>query len=121
LARQELDSRRRSDHGGLALVFAEAAGCRKDWKEALKGWNMVESEQVLEWIAEGEAKGRVEGEVKGAANALLRLLEKRFPPGAPAETIAAIRATTDVEHLRRWFDLALEADSLAAFRQAAGL
>jgi hypothetical protein len=117
LARQELDSRRRSDHGGLALVFAEAAGCRKDWKEALKGWNMVESEQVLEWIAEGEAKGRVKGE----ANALLRLPEKRFPPGVPAETIVAIRATTDVEHLRRWFDLALEADSLGAFRQAAGL
>jgi hypothetical protein len=117
LARQEPDSRRRSDYGGLALVFAEAAGCRKEWKEALKGWNMEESQQVLEWIAEGEARG----EARGEANALVRLLEKRFPPGAPADTVAAIRATIDVDRLRRWFDLAVEADSLATFRQDAGL
>jgi hypothetical protein len=133
LARQEPDSQRRSDYGGLALVFAEAAGCRQAWKEALKGWNMEESQQVLEWIAEGEArgeakgriegeaKGRIEGEAKGETNALVRLLEKRFPPGAPADMVAAIRATTDVEQLRRWFDLAVEADSLAAFRQKASL
>jgi hypothetical protein len=125
LARQEPDSRRRSDYGGLAVVFAEAAGCRKEWKEALKGWNMEESQQVLEWIAEGEArgeaKGEARGEARGEANALVRLLEKRFPPGAPADAVAAIRSSTDVEQLRRWFDLAVEADSLAAFRQKAGL
>ncbi len=113
LARQEPDSRRRGDYGGLAIVFAEAAGCREVWKEALKGWNVVESQQVLEWIAEGEAKGE--------ANALLRLLERKFPPGAPAEVVAAVRATTDLEQLRRWFDMALAAASLVAFRQAAGI
>jgi hypothetical protein len=117
LARQEPDSRRRGDYGGLALVFAEAAGCSPVWKEALKGWNMIESQQVLEWIAEGEAKGRAEGE----ANALLRVLEKRFPPGAPPEMLAAIRATTDLERLHQWLDLALTVDSLDSFRQAAGL
>jgi hypothetical protein len=75
LAGQVADSRRRSDYGGLAMVFADAAGCRKDWKEALRGWNMIESVQVLEWMAEGEAKG----EIKGEANALVRVLARRFP------------------------------------------
>jgi hypothetical protein len=112
LAHQETDSRRRSDYGGLALVFADAAGCRKDWKEALKGWNMIESQQVLEWIAEG----RVEGE----ANALLRVLARRFPPGATPEMIAVIRATQDLERLEAWLDTAATADSLDAFRQASG-
>jgi hypothetical protein len=36
LAAPEPDSRRRSDYGGLALVFAEAAGCRAVWHDALK-------------------------------------------------------------------------------------
>ncbi len=76
-ARQEPYSRRRSDYGGLVLVFADAAGCRKDWKEALKGWNMEESQQVLEWIAEGEAKG----EAKRRAEALLDALPPRGPAG----------------------------------------
>jgi hypothetical protein len=65
---------------------------------------MEESQQVLEWIAEGEArgeaKGEAKGEVRGEANALLHLLEKRFPPGACADTSATIRATADLERLR---------------------
>jgi hypothetical protein len=107
------DSRRRAEYGGLALEFAEAAERLPVWKEALKGWNMVESQQVLEWIAEGEAKGE--------ANALLQLLELRFPPGATADLLARIRATTDLTRLRTWFKFAVTADSLDAFRQAAGL
>jgi hypothetical protein len=112
-ARQEPDSRRRSDYGGLALVFAEAAGCRKDWKEALKGWNMVESEQVLEWISEGRAEGQAE--------ALLRVLARRFPPGPAVEMVAAIRAMKDLGRLGVWLDAAATADSFDAFRQGTGL
>jgi len=117
LASLEADSRRRSDYGGLALVFADAAGRLAVWKEALKEWNMRESQQVLEWINMGRAEGRAEGE----ANALLRLLAKHFPPGAPQDLTAKIHATTDLERLRNWFDLAWAADSLDGFRQAAGL
>ncbi len=117
LAGRETDSRRRSDYGGLALVFAEAAVGRKEWQEALKGWNVVESQQVLEWIAEGEAKG----EIKGETNALLAVLASRFSPGAPAEVAAAIRAVQDLERLRNWIHAAATAASLDAFRQAAGL
>jgi hypothetical protein len=48
LASQEADSRRRGDFGGLALVSAEAAKRLPVWKEALKEWNVIESQQVLE-------------------------------------------------------------------------
>jgi hypothetical protein len=121
LARQEPDSRRRGDYGGLALVFAEAAKRLATWKDVLKGWNMVESQQVLEWIAEGEAKGKTSGKLEGEASALLRVLAGRFPPGATAEMQAAIRAATDLPRLEGWLDVAATADSLEAFRQAAGL
>jgi hypothetical protein len=113
LAAQEPDARRRSEYGGLAIVFAEAAGRQAVWKEALKGWNVRDSQQVQEWIDEGV--------VLGEANALLRVLAKRYPPGAPAEVAAAIRATKDLQRLQQWFDLAWTADSLEAFRQAAGI
>lgn len=117
LAGQEPDARRRSDYGGLALVFAEAAGRRAVWKEALKGWNMVESQQVREWMAEGEARG----EARGEANALLHVLARRFPPGASTQLTQTIQAVTDLERLRNWLDLALATDSLDAFRRDAGL
>lgn len=117
LASQETDSRRRGDYGGLALVFAEAAKRLPVWKEALKEWNVIESQQVLEWMAMGEAKGEARGEI----NSLLEVLATRFPPGAPAQLEAAIRASNDREQLRTWLVSAVKADSLNAFRQAAGL
>ncbi len=80
LASQEADSRRRGDYGGLALVFAEAAKRLPVWKEALKEWNVIESQQVQEWIAMGEAKG----EAKDGIVSLLEVLATLFPPGAPA-------------------------------------
>src|SRR5262245_9158399 len=99
------------------MVFAEAAGCRPAWKQGLEGWNVRESQQVNEWIAEGKAEGRAEGEAQGKQKSLLRLLALRFPPGAPEEVAAVIRATTDPEQLDRWFDVAVAAGSLDAFRQ----
>ena len=75
---------------------------------------MIESQQVLEWIAEGEAKGRAESE----AELLLRLLALRFPPGASAALITQIRATRDADQLTRWFDAAVLAPSLEAFQQS---
>ncbi|HWG43956.1 MAG TPA: hypothetical protein VN688_14355 [Gemmataceae bacterium] len=98
---------------------------------------MKESQQVLEWInmgraegraegrtegrTEGRAEGRTEGRAEGEASALLRLLAKRFPPGAPVDLAAKIQQTTELEHLQNWFDLAWAVDSLDAFRQAASL
>ncbi len=52
LASVEPDARLRGDYGGLALVFAETANCRPVWQQDLQGWNVVQSQQVLEWMAE---------------------------------------------------------------------
>ena len=114
LGRTEPDAKLRADYGGLALVFAEAAGCRPAWKDALKEWNMVESQQVLEWIAEGEVKG----EVKGTRNALVRYLEKHFPPGPPPDLLARIQSSTDPGQLAHWFEIAMSSPTLEAFQQA---
>ena len=124
LAQTEPDPQRRADYGGLALVFAEAAGRRPAWKEALKEWNVIQSQQVLEWMAQGEAKGKAEGEAKGKAEgkaeSILRALEMRFAQEPPADLIAIIRATTDLDQLSRWFDAAMTAlpwkDSVRSLR-----
>lgn len=121
LASQEADSQRRGDYGGLALVFAEAAKRLPAWKEALKEWNVIESQQVLEWINMGRAEGEAHGEVKGKADALLRVLARRFPPGATPEMTAAIYAAQNAVRLEAWLDLAATTNSLDSFRQSAGL
>jgi hypothetical protein len=102
LALAEPDSRRRAEYGALALVFAEPVGRRPLWKQALEKWNMIESQQVLEWMAEGEAKGELRGELRGklqVSRTILReLLEDRF--GALPEALTQrIEATTDPEQL----------------------
>ena len=51
---------------------------KPDWKEALKGWNMKQSPQVLEWMAEGRAEGEIKGRIEGKRQSLLRLLNRRF-------------------------------------------
>jgi hypothetical protein len=104
LALAEPDARRRGDYGGLALVFAEAAGCREAWRQELKGWNMEQSAQVLEWISEGETKG----ELRTQRENLRLLLEHRFGPLPPA-LVQRLETSTDLERLR------------AAFRQALNL
>ncbi len=110
LALVESDGQRRGEYGGLARVFAEATEHSALWNEALRGWNMRDSQVVAEWITEGKIEGKV-GDI-------LRLLEKRFPPGAPTEVAATIKASTNIEQLNRWFDAAIDAASLDEFRQA---
>jgi hypothetical protein len=75
--------------------------------------NVIESRQVLEWMAMGEIKGEIK--------LLLRVLTELFPPGVPADLETAIRATTSEPQLETWLDVALKSPSLEAFRQAAGL
>jgi hypothetical protein len=110
LARAEPDDRRRGDFGGLALVFAEAADRSDVWKQALKGWNMVESQQVLEWMAQGKAEG--------GAEMLLRVLRNRFGP-LPVDLETAVRSTTNLNTLETWVDLAMTSPALADFRRDA--
>lgn len=112
LASAEPDAGRRGDYGGLVLVFAEAAGCHAAWKSALQGWNMVQSQQVLEWMAEGETRAKRAD--------ILRVLELRFGE-LPADLVAAIRATEDLTMLVIWLDTAVTAQTLADFRQTIGI
>lgn len=74
-----------------------------------EGINMRESQQVLEWMA------------MAVADSVLKVLAARFPPGAPPDLETAIRASIDREQLQNWLISAARADSLDAFRQAAGL
>ncbi len=114
LASAEPDSRWRSDYGGLALVFAELADRGPLWRTALEGWNVRQSQQVLEWQEQARQEGRVEGE----RTMLLRVLERRFRTPVPPDLATAISQTTNPDKLTEWLDLAFTADSLEAFRAA---
>lgn len=73
----------------------------------------MESQQVQEWMAMGEAKGEIK--------LLLRALGALSPTGVPADLEAKIRTTTSEEQVLTWFDAALQSPSLEAFRQATNL
>jgi hypothetical protein len=95
LVRAEVSSRLRGDYGGLALVFAELAGCHQAWRKALEGWNIMESKQVLEWMAQGEARGALR-----ICRDLLRLqLQDGFGP-LPDALVQRIEASEDLDRLR---------------------
>jgi hypothetical protein len=121
LASAEPDAGRRADLG-LARVLAQAAGRQDVWKQALRGWNVIESEAVREWQAEaraeGKAEGKVEGKAEGRAEALLEFLEARFG-SVPSDLAARVRAATDLDLLKGWTSLAARAVDLIQFRQAA--
>jgi hypothetical protein len=148
VAAAEPDDRLRSDYGALALVFAEAAGRHEVWAEALKGWNVKQSQQVLQWQAdarqegekagriegekagriegekagriEGEKAGRIEGEKAGRRAMLLDLLQTKYP-NLPNEVVVAVQQATDLELLARWFKAACVAGNLDEFRKQAQL
>jgi hypothetical protein len=110
LADLEPDPQVRLQYAGDALVFAELPGVWEEWKRALEGWNVRESQQVLEWQAEAEVRTRRE--------VLLRLLEKRCKAPAPSDLAEAIQATQDMNLLLLWFDAAAEANTFDDFRAA---
>ena len=112
LASAEADSRRRGEHGALAVIFAEAADVRPAWKEALKDWNMTESQQVLEW----QEEARLDTQVV----TIIGILEDKFQ-AVPADLSARLRAISDSQRLLRLTILAAKTPSLDQFRADAGL
>lgn len=111
-AETEPDERRRSDYAGLALVFADAAGRRQGWAEALKGWNMRQSQQVLEWQQEARVEER--------RLILSDILLGKFG-SLPPDLSPTIQQSTDADALRRWVSAAIKATTLDEFRQSAGI
>lgn len=59
---------------------------------------------------EGRQEGRQEGLLQGQADALLRLLARRFGP-VPEQAASRVRAA-GLPQLERWFDCAVDAASL---------
>jgi hypothetical protein len=116
IAETEPDSRLRSEYGGLALVFANAAERKTIWTQALKGWNVKESSVVNEWIQEG----RAEGQRLERAAAVIAVLEARFEQ-VPADLAAAINATTELTTLKSWHSLAIKVANLDEFRKVTAI
>ena len=108
LAQAEPDSRNRSDYGGLALVFAELTRHYDIWKKALEGWNMRQSQQVLEW--------RQEGRLEGEQNSLLRMLRKTYPEKLTAELENKIK-TFNSDRVALYMDAFLDARDWEHFLQ----
>lgn len=96
---------------GLAIYFAEAAGCGQPWQEALKEWNMIESKIFNEWTA----KARRDAENKTGADLVIDALTAKFAD-VPADLAATIRACTDQAKFRQWMRQVILAPSLEEFR-----
>jgi hypothetical protein len=100
--------------GVLALLFADLARRLAEWKRALEGWNMGESQVANAWRAEG----RAEGELAASRAHLLRVLELRFGTSIPNDLRAALQGESDLTELARCLDAAVTANALAEFRAA---
>jgi hypothetical protein len=85
-AAQVLDTRLRADLGALALTLAALKDWSPAWNDALKGWNMQESQFVLELQAEAKLAAKLED--------LKLFLESRFGV-LPADLLRRIEAVTD--------------------------
>jgi hypothetical protein len=75
--------------------------------------NVEEISIVREW--KDEARREVQ------RDNLLRILAKRFPPGAPTDMAQSIQQTMDLQQLSGWLDAAQDAPSLESFRGSMGL
>lgn len=113
----DVESQRRSDYGGLALVFAELAGVDNIWKQSLEGWNVVESQQVLEWQEQASAKTHLETRIATRKSDLLQVIRNRFG-GSPEDIELLISEQDSFEELGRWLDAALNVNSVDEFREA---
>jgi hypothetical protein len=101
----------RADLIRIALVFAELAGRLVAWSNAMKEWNMIESQLVWEWTADA----RREAEVTTRREDLLLALKERFPDLLSEEAVGVINQQESIELLRDWFRAALRASSLEEF------
>jgi hypothetical protein len=115
----ETDLRRRADHG-LALVFAERVGHLDAWRDALKGFAMIESPLIAGLLADATTKAEAKAKAETRTEMLVRAIQKRYQE-LPEEIARPIRACTDSDQLERWFDVVLETDTLEQFRQRTGL
>jgi hypothetical protein len=96
---------------GIALVFAELAGCYLSWERSLEGWEMTESQVVNRWISQGEARGKL----AMARAKLVDLLKGRFPGAVPDEIVQLINQQESLELLDGWFKAGIRAFTFDQF------
>lgn len=113
LALTEPDQDKRRVYAGLALVFADLAGCLNTWQKLLEGWNVERSRVTLEWEAHAEARAK--------RQSLLRALQLRFKSPVPVDISQVIEGQSDHAILDAWFDRALTVSSLEEMRAPLGL
>lgn len=112
LVTQVTSQRHRADLGQIALIFAELAGTLREWREALEGFDMEDSQVVLEWTA----KAREEAEVVALQRTLLRLAQKRFKGELKDEEKEMISSQESKDVLAAWLDAVVEQATYADFR-----
>jgi hypothetical protein len=105
------DPRTRGNLAAIALVFADLAGCRAEWKRGLEGFEMTESQVVNEWIQQGE----VQGELKRQRRNLLQALSARFPGAVTEEITRLVNEQDSLPLLDDWFQAALHAATFEQF------
>jgi hypothetical protein len=113
VASLETDERSRKRYAGLALVFADRAGRKESWQQALEEWNVKELSIIEEWQEEARVETRRDD--------LLRLLRSKFAGAVTPQLFQTIHAQTSSKDLSHWFDLALAASSLEQFLTILGL
>lgn len=107
-AEAEPNLQRKAEYAGLALVFADKAGCLDLWQRKLEGWNVEESTIVNSWITKAETRAEARGELHGTQSAIMRLGAKKF--GLVTDSIAAtVHAISDHARLERIIDRILVA------------
>jgi hypothetical protein len=114
IAGAEPDARLRSDYGVLAKTFARLKDHADAWHQALKEWNMVESPVWKEIRDQGRAEGWLESQRRN----IVRVIERRLQSPVPEDLAAMVQASSDLAELQAWFDAALTAADLEAFRRA---
>ncbi|HYT93786.1 MAG TPA: hypothetical protein VEL76_34015 [Gemmataceae bacterium] len=105
----EPDERLRREYVALTRVFLELSAERDRWRQALEGLGVIKSPFMESLRAEGEA------------NAIVRVLNLRFPGQVPADLSATIEQTRDRPRLDQWLTLAATAASFDDFRRDSGL
>jgi hypothetical protein len=95
----------------IAPVFAELAGTVREWRQALKEVDMLESQVIKEWTKEA----REEERVLVLRATLLRLAEKRFKGELTDEDRQMMSTQDSPLVLSEWFNAAVDSDDYATF------
>jgi hypothetical protein len=96
---------------GIALVFAELAGCFLVWERGLQELDMTESAIVNRWMSQGESRGQL----KNQRQNLLAVLRSKFGAQLTPDLERLVQQQDDYALLQTWFYSALDAGTYDQF------